>query len=120
MQATKPVGTDRGQEARNLATKGAKKSTTDGHCLVSSGKVVEAKVAVASGGSQRSASQEMQVENMLGCIGSHPPWKCKTFGNIGPTKRDHIIKDTGMCPFCLLHGKEEVCYAKGTDRNLSV
>jgi hypothetical protein len=34
-----------------------------------------------------------------------------------PEERNWIIRDNWVCPFCLLRGKEEIRYAKGTERN---
>jgi formylmethanofuran dehydrogenase subunit E len=39
-----------------------------------------------------------------------PPWKCKAFGETALEKRAQVIQEKRICPFCLLHGKEEVCY----------
>jgi hypothetical protein len=38
---------------------------------------------------------------VLGCTGTHPP-----------EKRNKIIRDNNLCPFCLLHGADEICYSK--------
>ncbi len=51
----------------------------------------------------------------LGCTGIHPRWKCPAFGDIDPDEREKIIEDKKMCPFCLLHSVEDVCYTKLTD-----
>lgn len=41
-----------------------------------------------------------------------PPWLCKAFGDKTPDERSKIITDNKLCPFCLLHSSEEVCYSK--------
>jgi hypothetical protein len=47
----------------------------------------------------------------VGCIRTHPAWKCRAFNNIAHEERENIIKDNRMCPFCLLHGIKDICYA---------
>jgi hypothetical protein len=38
----------------------------------------------------------------------------KAFENIVPRERNQIIKGNGICPFCLMHGKEERGGLKGS------
>jgi hypothetical protein len=67
------------------------------------------------GGSTQGLGQgppEVQNSLLSGCTGSHPPWLCKAFGDKALEERSKIIKDNKLCPFCLLHNAEEVCYSK--------
>jgi hypothetical protein len=61
--------------------------------------------------------KKCQFAEMLGCNGMHSSWECKAFEYIAPEVRYRIIMYYEICLFCLLHSKEEVCYAKGTERN---
>jgi hypothetical protein len=49
---------------------------------------------------------------VAGCTGSHPPWLCKAFGDKAPEERIKIITDNKLCPFCLLHNADEICFSK--------
>ncbi len=53
---------------------------------------------------------------MLDCVATHPPWKCRAFSDIAPQEREQIIKDGKMCLFFLLHGMKDICYAKMSER----
>jgi hypothetical protein len=55
--------------------------------------------------------------DVLGCSGSHPPWKCRRFGNIRPKEREKIIEDNQLCAFCLLHDRAKMCGAKERQNN---
>ncbi len=46
-------------------------------------------------------------------------WRCKAFRDIALKERDKIKLDNEMHLFCLLHGKEEICYATGTGRKFT-
>jgi hypothetical protein len=37
---------------------------------------------------------------------------CKAFGDKTPEERDEVIIDNKLCPFCLLHSLDEVCFSK--------
>jgi hypothetical protein len=50
--------------------------------------------------------------DVMGCLGQHPAWHCKLFGNIRAKEREKIIKDNRLCPFCLLHDRAKICGAK--------
>jgi hypothetical protein len=41
-----------------------------------------------------------------------PPMAFKAFGDKTLEERSRIIEDNKLCPFCLLHCAEEVCYSK--------
>lgn len=58
------------------------------------------------------APKKCKFAEVIRCTGSQPPWLCKAFGDKTPVERSRIIKDTKLCPFCLLHGAEEVFYSK--------
>ncbi len=49
-----------------------------------------------------------------GCTATHPPWMCRPVGPLGqdPWGENKIIGDNNLCPFCLLHGADEICYSK--------
>jgi hypothetical protein len=48
----------------------------------------------------------------MGCTGSHPPWFCRAFGKLPARERERLIVDNKLCPFCLLHDKDNPCMAK--------
>ncbi len=58
------------------------------------------------------APKMYKFAELAGCTGSHPPWLCKAFGDKAPEERDKIIADNKLCPFCLLHSSDEVCFSK--------
>jgi hypothetical protein len=89
---------------------GMKKSTQD-----KPHKGAEARVAVVNVEATGRPPKKCRFAEALGCTGIHPRWKCTAFGDIDPDKREKIIEDEKMCPFCLLHSVEDVCYAKLTD-----
>jgi hypothetical protein len=51
-------------------------------------------------------------KEVMGCAGSHPPWFCRAFGKLPARERERLIVDNKLCPFCLLHDKENPCMAK--------
>jgi hypothetical protein len=51
-------------------------------------------------------------KDVMGCQGTHPPWRCKVFGKLPAKERERIIEDNRLCPFCLLHDKAKPCGAK--------
>jgi hypothetical protein len=50
--------------------------------------------------------------DVMGSLGTHPPWHCKVFGRIQAKEREKRIEDNQLCPFCLLHDKAKPCGAK--------
>jgi hypothetical protein len=57
-------------------------------------------------------------KDVMGCMGTHPPWLCKVFGKLPAKEREKLITDNKLCPFCLLHDKDKSCGAK--QRTVSV
>jgi hypothetical protein len=53
-----------------------------------------------------------KFSEITGCTGSHTPWLCKAFGEKTQDERSRIIEDNKLCPFCLLHSANEVCYSR--------
>ncbi len=51
-------------------------------------------------------------KDVMGCTATHPPWLCKVFGKLPTGERERLIKDNGLCPFCLLHDRDKPCGAK--------
>jgi hypothetical protein len=51
-------------------------------------------------------------KEVMGCTGSHPPWFCRAFGKLPARERERLIVDNKLCPFCLLHDRENPCMAK--------
>ncbi len=51
-------------------------------------------------------------KEVMGCTGSHPPWFCRAFGKLPARERERLIVDNKLCPFCLLHDKDNPCLAK--------
>jgi hypothetical protein len=51
-------------------------------------------------------------KGVMGCTGTHPPWLCKGFGRLPAKEREKLIVDNKLCPFCLLHEKDNPCGAK--------
>jgi hypothetical protein len=56
-------------------------------------------------------SRKCKFLEITRCTGSHPQWLCKDFRDKTPEKRSRITKDNKLCPFCLLHSAEEICYS---------
>jgi hypothetical protein len=83
-----------GHEARKLATEGAKKPAHD----------IRQRHPKPGVDAQPEASRRLPKKcgfaEMLGCVGSHPPWKCRPFSDIAPKEREWIIKDSNICLFC--------------------
>ncbi len=51
-------------------------------------------------------------KGVMGCAGTHPPWFCRAFGKLPAREREKLIVDNKLCPFCLLHDRNEPCGAK--------
>ena len=51
-------------------------------------------------------------KEVMGCVGTHPPWFCRAFGKLPAKEREKLIVDNKLCPFCLLHDKDKPCGAK--------
>jgi hypothetical protein len=65
------------------------------------------------------APKKCKFAELVGCTGSHPPWLSKAFGDKAPKERDKIITDNKLCPFCLLHSLDEMCFSNNNKTNLS-
>jgi hypothetical protein len=83
------------------------------------GKPVKAGAAaihVAGGAGRRPERGEGRktciFKEVMGCTGSHPPWFCRAFGKLPAREREKLIVDNRLCPFCLLHDRENPCMAK--------
>jgi hypothetical protein len=72
----------------------------------------EVKVAVTSVKAAERPARKCKFAGVIGCDGTHPLWTCMAFVNIAPEGRKMIIWDIRMCPFCLLHSTDNVCFAK--------
>jgi hypothetical protein len=58
------------------------------------------------------AQKRGKIAELAGCTGSNPPWLCKAFRDKAPEERNKIITDNKLCPFCLLHNADEICFFK--------
>jgi hypothetical protein len=58
------------------------------------------------------APKKCKLTELAGCTGSHPPWLCKAFRDKTPEESGKIITDNKLCPFCLLHNSDEVCFSR--------
>ncbi len=72
----------------------------------------ETKVAVTSVETCERAPKKCKFAAELGCTDTHPPWMCRVFRDKTPVERNKIIGDNHICPFCLLHGADVICYTK--------
>ncbi len=119
MDEAESLGNEAGQEARRSATEGAWKPENDCQSKLSEAKPTEAKVSMANAEvPQGGLPEKCTFTDTVGWAEMHLPWKCRALRELVPKERGWKIKDNGMCLFCLLHGKEEICYAK-KDQNES-
>jgi hypothetical protein len=58
------------------------------------------------------AQKKCKFTEVVGFTGSYPPWLCKAFGDKVQEERSKIITENKMCPFCLLHNADEVCFSR--------
>jgi hypothetical protein len=58
------------------------------------------------------AQKRCKFAEVAGCTGFNPLWLCKAFGDKTPEERNRIITDNNLCPFCLLHNADEICFSK--------
>jgi hypothetical protein len=56
--------------------------------------------------------RECKFAEALNCTGLHPSWRCGAFEDKKPEERARFVKDSKLCPYCLLHNESEVCYSK--------
>jgi hypothetical protein len=107
--AAEPSGTDAGLEAKQLATEGARKTTTEQSC-----KTPGAMPAEQTSTRKRQQAAHRRNAGLLIRWGaqeiSHPDFeKCLETLCLN---REKIIKDNKICPFCLLHKTGEIRYSK--------
>ncbi len=62
--------------------------------------------------SSERAHEKCKFKEVIECTGLHLSWLCKAVGDKTPEERSRIIEDNKLCPFCLLHSAEEMCYLK--------
>ncbi len=63
-------------------------------------------------GNPSRAQKRCKFAEVAGCTGSHPPWLFKAFRDKAPEEKIKIITDNKLCPFCLLHNADEICFSK--------
>ncbi len=80
--AAEPHSLFAGQEVRKLAKEGAKKPAHD-----SKRKTPEARVSTASAEVPQRPSKKCRFAEMLNCVGTHLPWKCKALRHCPCRKR---------------------------------
>ncbi len=61
---------------------------------------------------QGESGQTCVFKEVMGCPAMHPLWLCKVFGKLPAGEREKLIKDNWLCPFCLLHDKDNPWGAK--------
>jgi hypothetical protein len=112
MAAAEPAGWDQGADCR----RGAEAMRKGEQDRKAARKAPPVGVHVATVDSARAAPSRApkmcKFAELVGCPGSHPSWLCKAFGDKAPEERDKIITDNKLCPFCLLHSSDEVCFSK--------
>ncbi len=62
--------------------------------------------------SSERAHKKCKFEEVIECMGLNLPWLCKAVGDNTSEYRSRIIEDNKLCPFCLLHSDEKMCYSK--------
>jgi hypothetical protein len=75
-------------------TGGIWKMAAEGQQKLTEAKVSTANVEILQG----HPSKKCRFPDTLGCIGMHPLWKCRPFGDIMPEERDKIIRGNGNMP----------------------
>ncbi len=94
--------------------KGTSKTGSDNQQKITDIKPMKAEVSVASEETSRcQLPKKCKFVDTLEFMGTHPPLTCRAFGDIILLRQNVQPR---MCPFCLLHGKEEICYAKGAKK----
>jgi hypothetical protein len=57
--------------------------------------------------------KKCRARNLIGCDGSHVILKCEKLHGMKLAERREVVEKSGLCTFCLRHGAELECYAKG-------
>ncbi len=105
-----PVGTGGGQEARSWSLKVPKKNSLPHPAQVSRNQAHGGKVLVDSADREvcRLKSADLQTNwEAWECI---PPMEVQGLWGHCSFRRESKIKDSGTCPICMLHSKEENWY----------
>jgi hypothetical protein len=57
--------------------------------------------------------KKCRARNLIGCDGNHVILKCEKLHGMKLAERREVVEKSGLCTFCLRHGAELDCYAKG-------
>jgi hypothetical protein len=57
--------------------------------------------------------KKCRARNLIGCDGNHVILKCEKLHGMKLAERREVVEKSGLCTFCLRHGAELECYAKG-------
>jgi hypothetical protein len=57
--------------------------------------------------------KKCRARNLIGCDGNHVILRCEKLHGMKLAERKEVVEKSGLCTFCLRHGAELECYAKG-------
>ncbi len=57
--------------------------------------------------------KKCRARNLIGCDGNHVILRCEKLHGMKLAERREVVEKSGLCTFCLRHGAELECYAKG-------
>jgi hypothetical protein len=57
--------------------------------------------------------KKCRARNLIGCDGNHVILKCEKLHGMKLAERKEVVEKSGLCTFCLRHGADVECYAKG-------
>jgi len=57
--------------------------------------------------------KKCRARNLIGCDGNHVILKCEKLHSMKLAERKEVVEKSGLCTFCLRHGADVECYAKG-------
>jgi hypothetical protein len=57
--------------------------------------------------------KKCRARNLIGCDGNHVILRCEKLHGMKLAERREVVEKSGLCTFCLRHGADVECYAKG-------
>jgi hypothetical protein len=57
--------------------------------------------------------KKCRARKFIGCDGNHVILRCEKLHGLKLAERREVVEKSGLCTFCLKHGAELECYAKG-------
>jgi hypothetical protein len=57
--------------------------------------------------------KKCRARNLIGCDGNHVILQCEKLRGMKLAERREVVEKSGLCTFCLRHGAELECYARG-------